>query len=381
MHEQADDDRRRRRASPKRSPTTCWPPRFTTAPTSGDEAKDDLRRHLVARYRGRARPAADEHDPVFGAVAGLRRPARRASSRPRRRRDADRCSAAKARRRSRVQPARRRGLRRQAARVAAGGGRPLRRAALAGSTGADKRPDADEEALRQALYGDGAPLAVPDGERLAPVQDRRRASTTRALLRKVDEWNATSPDAPPRAMVLVDSPAPHDSPVLLRGNPANPGPVVPRHFLAVLSRGTPQPFTQGSGRLELAQAIASRDNPLTARVIVNRVWLHHFGKGIVRTPSDFGTRGDPPTPPRTARLARRALHGGRLVGQEAAQADPAVGRLPAVERRRTPTPARLDPENLLLWQHEPPAAGFRGDARFAAGRRRHAGRDAWAAGR
>jgi hypothetical protein len=58
-----------------------------------------------------------------------------------------------------------------------------------------------------------------------------------------------------------------------------------------------KPFEKGSGRLELAQAIASRDNPLTARVIVNRVWLNHFGAGIVRTPSDFGLRSDPPSHP------------------------------------------------------------------------------------
>ena len=58
-----------------------------------------------------------------------------------------------------------------------------------------------------------------------------------------------------------------------------------------------KPFQNGSGRLELAQAIASKDNPLTARVMVNRVWLHHFGTGLVRTPSDFGLRSDPPTHP------------------------------------------------------------------------------------
>src|SRR5207247_7010561 len=72
---------------------------------------------------------------------------------------------------------------------------------------------------------------------------------------------------------------------------------VPRRFLQILAGDDRKPFTQGSGRLELAQAIANKDNPLTARVIVNRVWMHHFGAGLVRTPSDFGTRGDPPTHP------------------------------------------------------------------------------------
>jgi hypothetical protein len=68
-------------------------------------------------------------------------------------------------------------------------------------------------------------------------------------------------------------------------------------FLAILSEPEPKPFTRGSGRLELARDIASRENPLTARVMVNRIWLHHFGKGLVRTPSDFGTRSDGPTHP------------------------------------------------------------------------------------
>jgi hypothetical protein len=85
--------------------------------------------------------------------------------------------------------------------------------------------------------------------------------------------------------------------VFLRGNPNNPGEEVPRQFLAVLTGENRKPFTKGSGRLELAQAIASQDNPLTARVFVNRVWLHLFGKGLVNTPSDFGVRCEPPTHP------------------------------------------------------------------------------------
>lgn len=118
-----------------------------------------------------------------------------------------------------------------------------------------------------------------------------------ALQQKVDGHNANSPAAPPRGMVLVDGPRPGDARVLLRGNPNTPGAVVPRQFLEVATPGKREPFKEGSGRLELAQAIASRNNPLTARVLVNRVWMLHFGKGLVDTPSDFGVRTDPPSHP------------------------------------------------------------------------------------
>jgi Protein of unknown function (DUF1553) len=98
-------------------------------------------------------------------------------------------------------------------------------------------------------------------------------------------------------MALVDNPNPSDASIFIRGNSGNPGPKTPRQFVTILTEGEPRPFSDGSGRLELAKAIASRDNPLTARVLVNRVWLGHFGMGLVRTPSDFGFRGDPPTHP------------------------------------------------------------------------------------
>jgi hypothetical protein len=68
------------------------------------------------------------------------------------------------------------------------------------------------------------------------------------------------------------------------------GDEVPRQFLSILAGPNRKPFQHGSGRLELAQAIANKDNPLTARVIVSHIWLWHFGHGLVSTPSDFGTR-------------------------------------------------------------------------------------------
>jgi len=118
-----------------------------------------------------------------------------------------------------------------------------------------------------------------------------------ALVQKRDAVTATHPGAPARAMVMNDAPTPVNPVIFKRGNPGMPGAAVPRQFLACVAGEARKPFKEGSGRLELAEAIASKDNPLTARVFVNRVWLQHFGKGLVRTPSDFGIRGERPTHP------------------------------------------------------------------------------------
>src|SRR5262249_35547009 len=111
---------------------------------------------------------------------------------------------------------------------------------------------------------------------------------------KIEALGWTHPGAPARAMALVDTAHPADSHVLIRGNPATPAEEVPRRFLEVLSSANRAAFTNGSGRLELARAIASPYNPLTARVYANRIWLHHFGEALVNTPGDFGVRTEPP---------------------------------------------------------------------------------------
>jgi hypothetical protein len=157
-------------------------------------------------------------------------------------------------------------------------------------------PDAAWEEIRQLLYGPGAPPVIETAE--TPRFYNRGARDKHTALRmQVEQWKATSPAAPPRAMVLNDAPVPEKPHVFLRGNPNNAGDEVPRQFLLVLAGDQRKPFSEGSGRLELARAIASPDNPLTARVLVNRVWQHHFGHGFVRTPSDFGLRGESPTHP------------------------------------------------------------------------------------
>ncbi len=111
------------------------------------------------------------------------------------------------------------------------------------------------------------------------------------LQNKIDALELTHPGAPARAHVLLDNPKPKDSPVFVRGEAENKGPAVPRQFLECLSGPNRKPFTIGSGRIELANAIASKNNPLTARVMVNRIWRQHFGAGLVTTPDDFGTMG------------------------------------------------------------------------------------------
>ena len=87
-----------------------------------------------------------------------------------------------------------------------------------------------------------------------------------------------------------------DAPLLMRGDPEKPGPVVPRRWLQVLG-GTLLKDASRSGRADLADWLTEPANPLTARVLVNRLWQHHLGAGIVRTPNDFGSRGQPPTHP------------------------------------------------------------------------------------
>ena len=128
---------------------------------------------------------------------------------------------------------------------------------------------------------------------------------------------------------------PHDTQIHLRGDPKSLGDAVPRRFLSVLG-GQAVPPNSGSGRLQLADWLTSRDNPLTARVMVNRIWKHHFGTGLVKTPNDFGTRGEPPTHPELLDwLAVRLMESGwsmksmhRLIVTSAAY----VARTPTSER-------------------------------------------------
>ncbi len=166
-------------------------------------------------------------------------------------------------------------------------------------------------------------------------------------LTKLDQ----GPGAPIRAMAFIDEPKPYAGKVFVRGNPNVLGADAPRKFLTALQHVAPDPYPKDrSGRLELAKAIASKSNPLTARVIVNRIWQWHFGEGLVRTPSDFGFRGDAPTHPELLdHLASWFMENGWSFKKLHKHV-----MLSAAYRQRSAVPkseftASVDPANKLLW--------------------------------
>jgi hypothetical protein len=202
------------------------------------------------------------------------------------------------------------------------------------------------EQLRRVLTGPGSVTDVPTGEQLF---ERDHRDELVKLRRKVSEWDSESPGAPPRAMVMRDKDKPVTPVVFLRGTPGRNGPQVPRRFPQILTGGESVEFTDGSGRLELARQIASPDNPLTARVIVNRIWRHHFGTGLVSTPSDFGTRSDPPTHPQLLDWLAASLieHDWSIKWLHREIMTSAAYRQQSNDR---PDARKVDPENRLLWR-------------------------------
>jgi hypothetical protein len=144
---------------------------------------------------------------------------------------------------------------------------------------------------------------------------------------------------------------PHDVRIHIRGNHQNLGDPAPRRFLQVIAGENQPPIHDGSGRLQIAEKIASADNPLTARVMVNRIWKYHFGYGLVRSTDNFGRTGDSPTHPELLDyLAQRFIESGwsvkamhRLILSSSAY---------QMSSGADPAAAKADPENKLL-QHFP----------------------------
>ncbi|MDA1055147.1 MAG: PSD1 and planctomycete cytochrome C domain-containing protein [Planctomycetota bacterium] len=157
-----------------------------------------------------------------------------------------------------------------------------------------KAYDDHQQSINELTKGIGdLQNAVKQQNREATDDEAKRLAEMRT---KLDELKKTAPPKYEFVHALADTGS-QDMPIALRGNLRKPGDVAPRRFLRILAGDAPQHFSQGSGRVELAEAIASDDNPLTARVLVNRVWQHHFGNALVRSPSNFGTLGEKPTHP------------------------------------------------------------------------------------
>ena len=156
--------------------------------------------------------------------------------------------------------------------------------------------DSVMEELRKAVIAAGGSM-LPSEATTARTLGAAFNNGQAAIRARMASLDLTHEGAPVRAMSMIDRANPRNSPVLIRGEATNKGPVVPRRWLSLFGGDDSKPFKEGSGRLEMARAIASRENPLTARVFVNRVWQWHFGQGIVRTVSDFGTRSEDPSHP------------------------------------------------------------------------------------
>jgi len=176
---------------------------------------------------------------------------------------------------------------------------------------------------------------------------------------EINQLELTHAGGPGKAMAVADAETPKNSNIFLRGDRNKRGSVVSRQFLEILSGPNRVPFTEGSGRKELALAITSPTNPLTARVLVNRIWMHHFGEGIVSSLDDFGNMSEKPTHPEllnwmAAQFVENGwsiknLHRKMLTSQAYRQsANPAMN--PLFASRDDNNPNKVDAGNKYLWR-------------------------------
>jgi len=220
-------------------------------------------------------------------------------------------------------------LRRAAANAARAGGR-AGRAGRAGQVGRGAAPD---------------PAARP----LIDPQQRQQILRQQTQLGRAFADLESSPGAPARVNILNDVPIPRNYPILLRGEAQNVGSIVPRRFLEILSDEDRPEYRGGSGRLQLARDIASPENPLTARVLVNRVWQHLFGVGFVPTPDDLGNMSAPPTHPELLDyLARQFVEDGWSV--KSLIREIVLSSTYQVSADADSAKAAIDPDNELHWR-------------------------------
>jgi mono/diheme cytochrome c family protein len=217
--------------------------------------------------------------------------------------------------------------------------------------------DSGTEAIRQVLYGPASPCLIFDESIISTelLYDSGSVDELWKAHNEIDRMLINNPAAPSYTVVLKDRGTIRPNRILRRGNPASKIGFVDRHFLSLIDGPSPKPFTHGSGRRELAEAIVDPNNPLTARVWVNRIWQHHFGTGLVRTPSDFGIRAENPSHPElldwlakqliTSGWSTKAIH--RLIVMSNAYQQRSTGPIdPAAHHRAE----QIDPDNRLIWR-------------------------------
>jgi hypothetical protein len=202
--------------------------------------------------------------------------------------------------------------------------------------------------LRHHLYHEGTPTVMP-ADVAAGLLNRTIHDDFRGKEGAIQSLHLDSPGSPPRAMVLKESGGEGPFHLFRRGNPVDRGPRVHPGFLTLGSQSEPPSYPSENLRLALARRITDPSNPLTRRVIVNWVWQHHFGLGLVRSPDDFGTRGESPTHPELLDyLASIFLEDGwsiKKLHRRIMLTD--AYRQAAIEN---PDYRSLDPDNRLLWR-------------------------------
>jgi hypothetical protein len=202
--------------------------------------------------------------------------------------------------------------------------------------------------LRRHLYGDNTPTALSEKQSLEML-NRTVNDSLAARRGAIHELHTHSPGSPARAMALKEESNPGPFHVFQRGNPLARGAVVAPGFLSVLNGPHSEPFPEGKRRLGLARAVVSPDNPLTRRVLVNWVWQHHFGVGLVRTPDDWGVRGHVPTHPGLLDyLAALFLEEGDSIKKLHRRI--MLSSVYAQQAREDERSRTVDPDNELLWR-------------------------------
>ena len=207
---------------------------------------------------------------------------------------------------------------------------------------------ASHRQIRHHLYAPGSPFDVSD-EDAVRLTNRTISDLASGKKGAMHQLNLSSPGSPPRAMIVQEDPNPRATHIFVRGNPLARGDVVQAKFLSALPGDHTQIYEDGKRRLGLARSVIADSNPLTARVLVNWAWQNHFGVGIVRTPDDFGTRGQAPTHPelldyladqfRKSGWSMKWLHRQIMLSQAYRQG--------AIENEDS---RQVDPENQLLWR-------------------------------